>query len=74
VAETYETEVKVVKDQKLGFSATELRKWEVELPFDNITIGAFFDILTNLKETNGSIKFDQLRDALKDNATFYSEL
>jgi len=73
VAESYNTNEKATKDVRLNLKATQLRKWEVEMPFDNISIGAFYDILVSLNEDN-VINFDQLKEALRENKTFYDEL
>ena len=63
-AENYRGSISEIRDQKLDRKATDIRKWEVALPFDNIKIGGFYDILVTLKERDGAIEFDKLKDKL----------
>ena len=46
----------------------------MQLPFDNISIGAFYSILVQLKEDDGSIAFNKLKSSLSSNLTFFTEL
>jgi len=46
----------------------------VELPFDNISIGAFYTILSQLNAEDGSISFSKLKSHLSGNLTFFKEL
>jgi len=47
-AENYNKKADEVKDVKLSSNADRLRRYEVSLPFDNIAIGAFFEIINRI--------------------------
>lgn len=47
-AENYNKKADVVEDVRLSVNADRLRKYEVSLPFDNIGIGAFFEIINQI--------------------------
>ena len=48
-AEDYNKDAAVLQDARLSISADRLRRYEVSLPFDNISLGAFFDILISIE-------------------------
>jgi len=89
-AEDYNKDAAVLEDARLSISADRLRRYEVSLPFDNISLGAFFDILISIEEKDsngkgeGYFTYEQLvasmatnnfwRDALKDRNTPTSKL
>ena len=70
-----------MKDVKLGWNATGLRKFEVnEMPFDNIRIGAFYESMVKGEEKDddgngkGYITYSNLKKELMDNDTWMKAL
>ena len=53
-------------DKKVIGKADEIQKFEIDLPFDNISIGGFFEIIQDL-EKEGAITIEQLQDKLSTN-------
>ena len=64
-AENFSREITIIKDKKVGITGDDIEKFEVSLPFDNITIGAFYELVKKLEEQSsgtslGCVKFDKL--------------